>query len=76
MRRRQEEQGCDTSNACYNTVRVVVPRPGGNERDEEEGLHLAAHAADVARPAFVARAGDRRLPQEERLRRPEYFWEG
>jgi hypothetical protein len=26
-----------------------------------EGLQLAANAADVARPTFVARAGDRRL---------------
>ena len=48
------------SNVCYNTG-VVVPRPGGNERDEEEGLQLAPNAVVVARSAFVARAGDRRL---------------
>ena len=50
------------SNVFYNAVRVVVPRPGGNERDEEEDLQLAPNAGVVARPAFVARAGDRRLP--------------
>src|SRR5918993_2080907 len=48
------------SNVCYNTG-VVVPRPGGKERDEEEGLQLAPNAVVVARSAFVARAGDRRL---------------
>src|SRR5215204_7742443 len=31
MRRHQQEWGCGTSNVCYNTVRVVVPRLGGKE---------------------------------------------
>ena len=40
--------------------------------DEEEGRQLAAGTGVMARPAFVARAGDRRL-LIERLRWSEYF---
>ena len=48
------------SDVWYNTVRVVAPLAGGKERDEEEGLQLAAGTVVVARLGSVARAGDRR----------------
>ena len=40
--------------------------------DEGEGRQLAAGTGVMARPAFVVRAGDRRL-LTERLRLSEYF---
>jgi hypothetical protein len=60
MGRHQEERACGISNVCYNIgvplylvleVRAVV----------QEGLQLAASTGVMARPGFVARAGDRRL---------------
>ncbi len=48
------------SNACYNTGQAVVPLVGVRS-DAEEDRQLASSPGVVARPEFVARAGDRRL---------------
>ena len=52
--------GCGTSNVCYNNG-VWLYLDKEVRADVQESLQLAASTGVMARPGFVARAGDRRL---------------
>src|SRR5215204_1566249 len=72
MRRHQEERGCGISNVCYN-IGVSLYLVLEVRADVQEGLQLAASTGVMARPGFVARAGDCRLFNRSGFAGPNIF---